>query len=105
LDERRAIVAPTALTDEGRRTLTELVPEPLVLEDDEAASFCANSVVVGRNIVMPSCPPRVGRQLEQWGFSIEVADVSEFVKAGGACRCLTLALDTVIGTRQPAATA
>jgi N-dimethylarginine dimethylaminohydrolase len=97
LDDRRAIIAPSGLSAEGRERLSELVPEPLLLEDGEAASFCANSVVVGSNIVMPYCPPRVGRQLERWGFSVEVVDVSEFLKAGGACRCLTLALDVRIG--------
>src|SRR5256885_7375625 len=33
-----------------------LVPDALVLEPDEAAAFVANSVVVDRNVVMPSCP-------------------------------------------------
>jgi N-dimethylarginine dimethylaminohydrolase len=27
-----------------------------------------------------------------------VCDVSEFLKAGGGCRCLTLALDVRLGT-------
>jgi N-dimethylarginine dimethylaminohydrolase len=103
LDERRAMIAPGALTAQGRKLLAELVPEPLALEDQEAASFCANSVVVGRTVVMPHCPPRVGRRLERWGFDVEVVDVSEFTKAGGACRCLTLALDVRIGTGQTAA--
>lgn len=97
LDDRRAIIAPMGLDAYGMAVLKELVPEPLYLEDDEAAAFVANSVVVGGNIVMPSCPPRVGRILEGWGFSIEVAPVGEFLKAGGGCRCLTLALDVVLG--------
>lgn len=102
LDERRAIVAPMGLDSYGLAVLKELVPEPLMLEDEEAAAFVANSVVVDRNIVMPSCPPRVGRILEGWGFSVAVAPVGEFLKAGGGCRCLTLALDVVLG--EPAAT-
>jgi N-dimethylarginine dimethylaminohydrolase len=97
LDERRAIVAPIGWDPYGRKVMEALVPEPLVLEDDEALAFCANSVVVGTNIVMPSCPPRVGRQLEGWGFSVATCDVSEFLKAGGGCRCLTLALDVTLG--------
>jgi N-dimethylarginine dimethylaminohydrolase len=75
-----------------------LIPEPLVLEPDEAMRFCANSVVVGSTVVMPACPPRVGRQLEAWGFDVAVCDVSEFLKAGGGCRCLTLALDVTLGS-------
>ena len=97
LDGRRALVAPCGWDAYGRRVVESLVPEPLVLSDDEALAFCANSVVVGSVVVMPSCPVRVGRQLEAWGFSVVVCDVSEFQKAGGACRCLTLALDVSLG--------
>ncbi|MDQ1426743.1 MAG: hypothetical protein QOK39_219, partial [Acidimicrobiaceae bacterium] len=66
-------------------------------EAAEALSFCANSVVVGPVVIMPACPPRVGRQLEAWGFDVVVCDISEFLKAGGGCRCLTLALDVTLG--------
>jgi N-dimethylarginine dimethylaminohydrolase len=97
LDERRAIVVPDAWDSYGQRVMRELVPEPLVLDADEAAVFHANSVVVGTNIVMPACSPRVGRQLEAWGFDVAVADVGEFLKAGGGVRCLTLALDVTLG--------
>lgn len=98
LDGRRAMVAPLGLDSYGVKVLEALVPELLVLDDDEALAFTANSVVVGDHIVMPACPPRVGRRLEAWGFSIAVAPVGEFQKAGGGCRCLTLALDVSLGT-------
>ncbi|MGH9209356.1 MAG: dimethylarginine dimethylaminohydrolase family protein [Acidimicrobiales bacterium] len=101
LDDRRAIVAPCGWDAYGRKVVESLVPEPLVLDDDEALSFCANSVVVGSTVVMPRVPPRVGRQLEAWGFTIAESPVDEFLKAGGGCRCLTLALDVVL-VRSPA---
>jgi N-dimethylarginine dimethylaminohydrolase len=97
LDDRRAIAVPAAWDDYGARVIKELVPELLVLDLDDGLSFAANSVVVGRNIIMPECPPRVGRRLEAWGFEVAVADVSEFQKAGGGVRCLTLALDVTLG--------
>jgi len=99
LDDRRAICAPMGWDRYGRRVVESLVPEPLWLEDSEALSFCANSVVVGRTVVMPATPPRIGRQLEAWGFDVVTCDVSEFLKAGGGCRCLTLALD--VDLRRP----
>jgi N-dimethylarginine dimethylaminohydrolase len=46
---------------------------------------------------------RVGRQLEAWGFDVVTCDVSEFLKAGGGCRCLTLALDVGLGPGPAAA--
>lgn len=96
LDDRHAICAPMGWDRYGRAVVEDLVPEPLWLEDDEALAFCANSVVVDRTIVMPATPVRVGRQLEAWGFTVVESRVDEFLKAGGGCRCLTLALDTVL---------
>jgi ornithine--oxo-acid transaminase len=98
LDDRRALVAPHAWDSYGRKVVEALVPEPFALEDDEMLLFCANSVVVGSTVVMPACPPRIGRRLEAWGFDVEVVDVGEFLKAGGGCRCLTLALDVAVPT-------
>jgi N-dimethylarginine dimethylaminohydrolase len=98
LDERRAMVAPIGWDSYGRKVVDALVPELLVLDDDATYKFCANSVVVGKTVVMPECPPPVGRQLEAWGFDVVVLDVSEFQKAGGACRCLTLALDVELAS-------
>lgn len=96
LDDRRAIVAPDAWDAYGRTVIERLVPEPLVLDYDEALTFCANSVVIGTTVVMPACPPRVGRALERWGFDVVVSPVDEFLKAGGGVRCLTLALDVAL---------
>ena len=99
LDSRRAITVPMGWDAYGRKVIDALVPEPLALEPAEALAFCANSVVVDKNIVMPSCPPRVGRQLEAWGFAVAEVPVDEFLKAGGGCRCLTLALDVNLRDR------
>jgi N-dimethylarginine dimethylaminohydrolase len=96
LDDRHALCAPLGWDAYGRKVVESLVPEPLWLDDDEALAFCANSVVVGTNVVMPSVPPRIGRQLEAWGFSVVESPVGEFLKAGGGCRCLTLALDVTL---------
>jgi N-dimethylarginine dimethylaminohydrolase len=92
LDDRRAIVAPAAWSRHSCELVEKLVPEPLVLELDEAMTFCANAIVVGKIVIMPSCPLRVGRILERWGFMICVSPVSEFIKAGGAVHCLALDL-------------
>ncbi|NUP50745.1 MAG: amidinotransferase [Catenulispora sp.] len=93
LDGRRAICATEAWDESGQRAVAELVPEQLVITSEEALTFCANAVVVGETIVMPACPPRVRAQLEEWGFRILVSGVSEFIKAGGGIRCMSLDLD------------
>jgi N-dimethylarginine dimethylaminohydrolase len=99
LDSRRALVAEPAFDRWTLAAIAEVVPEPLYIDADEAATFCANSVVIGSTIVMPACPARIARALEGWGFDIVVVDVGEFIKAGGAVSCLALALDTRLGSR------
>ena len=98
LDERRALVCPEALDAPSASAVLDLVPEPLVLTEEEAlTTFCANSVVIGSTVVMPACPDRVRAQLEQWGFQVAVVDVSEFHLGGGSIRCLTNPVDVTLG--------
>jgi ornithine--oxo-acid transaminase len=105
LDARTAMYAPTALDEEGGRLISKLVPDAIALTADEAAAFCANAVAIGRSVVMPACPPRLERELRARGFDPVVVDVSEFLKAGGGPRCLTLALDVRLGEPDGAALA
>jgi N-dimethylarginine dimethylaminohydrolase len=103
LDDRRAIVCPAAFDDASARAVLDLVPEPLVLTEQEAlTTFCANSVVIGRTVVMPGCPDRVRAELEDAGFEVVLVDVGEFHKGGGSVRCLTNPLDIVVGRDLPA---
>jgi len=102
LDERRAMVCPAAFDDASAAALLDLVPEPLVLTEEEALTFCANSIVIGSTILMPGCPDRVRAQLEEWGFEIVLLDLSEFHKGGGSIRCLTNPVDVTIGRDLPA---
>ncbi len=92
LDDHRAMIAPSALSRRSCALIEKLIPQPLVLEPDEALTFCANAIVLGKTVIMPFCPARVGRILEHWGFTICISPVSEFLKAGGGVHCLTLAL-------------
>jgi N-dimethylarginine dimethylaminohydrolase len=98
LDGTRALVCPSAFDEESAAALMELVPEPIVLTEEEAlTTFAANSIVIGRTVVMPGCPDQVRAQLEAAGFAIEIVDVSEFHKGGGSIRCLTNPVDVRIG--------
>ncbi|TQL66709.1 N-dimethylarginine dimethylaminohydrolase [Nocardioides albertanoniae] len=102
LDDRRAIICPDALAPESAQALLDLIPEPLVITEDEAlTTFAANSIVIGRTVVMPSCPDRVRAVLEGWGFTIRIVDMSQLHLGGGSVRCVTNPLDIVIGRDVP----
>lgn len=102
LDENRAMVAPSAFDDASAAAALAMVPEPLVLTEEEALTFCANSVVVGRTVIMPATTPdRVRAQLEEWDFEVVLVDVGEFHKGGGSVRCMTNPLDVQAGRDLP----
>jgi N-dimethylarginine dimethylaminohydrolase len=101
LDSTRAMVCPAAFDDASAAAALALVPDPLVLSEEEALTFCANSVVVGSTVLMPACPDRVRARLEEWGFVVVVVDVDEFHLGGGSVRCLTNPLDVLLGRDLP----
>ena len=101
LDSDRAMVCPSAFDEASAAAALALVPDPLVLTEEEALTFCANSVVVGRTVVMPACPDRVRARLEAWGFEVVLVDLGEFHKGGGSARCLTNPLDVLRGRDLP----
>jgi len=88
-----AIWFPGAFDDYGRRALTELVPELIAASADEAHSFACNAVVVGRNVVTNTGCPKLHADLKARGYLPIETPLSEFVKAGGSAKCLTLRLD------------
>ena len=98
LDDRRALVCPGAFDEASRGALLALIPEPILITEEEAlTTFCANSIVIGRTVVTPGCPDGVRAELEAAGFAVVVVDVSEFHKGGGSVRGLTNPLDITIG--------
>src|SRR3989338_4469625 len=58
--------------------------------EQDARSFACNAIAIGRSIIMHSASAELKFTLKQRGFEVIESDVSEFIKAGGACKCLTL---------------
>ena len=98
VDAETAIVCPAALDEASARALLDRVPNPVLLTEEEAlTTFAANSVVVGRTVIMPACPDHVRAALGRRGLEVVVLDLSEFHKGGGSVRCLTNPVDVVVG--------
>ncbi|MBW3608086.1 MAG: ornithine--oxo-acid transaminase [Actinobacteria bacterium] len=105
LDSHSALVALDKFDEDSRRRLLALVADPIVLTAEEVEAFGANAVVVGRTVVMAACSPRLDKALRARGFEPVVVEVSEFLKAGGGPRCLTLALDVRLAAQDAGALA
>lgn len=88
-----AIYFPPAFDDYAREALAAHVPHLIPVAVDEARSFACNAVVVGKTVVTNTGCPRLHDALQSRGFKTAATPLSEFVKAGGSAKCLTLRLD------------
>jgi len=93
LDASTALWYPKAFDRYGRKVIERLVEDLVSVSERDAMRFVCNAIVVGRSVVLPGgFSQAVRRQLTRRGFRLYPVDLSEFLKAGGAAKCLVLRL-------------
>lgn len=76
-----------------KRIEQEVAPEKrIALMESDALQFACNAVDLGGHVFFNGASTRLQDQLRQCGFTPVVIALSEFMKAGGAAKCLTLKL-------------
>lgn len=88
-----ALYYPGAFDTYGRRVLETMVEDLIPVRLEEAQHFACNAVVLQRAVVTNAGCPELHRQLRRRGFAPYGIPLAEFLKAGGAAKCLTLRLD------------
>jgi N-dimethylarginine dimethylaminohydrolase len=74
-----------------RRTID---PEFLIeLSLEDALDFACNAVELGDAIILHDATPRLRQRLNAAGYRVFSTDLSDFHRAGGSAKCLTLKLD------------
>ena len=81
---------PAAFDEYGQRAIREHVPDLIDVLPEEAMHFSCNAVVLERDIVLPEGAPKLVATLHDRGYRCHELPMSEFIKAGGACKCLVM---------------
>ncbi|MBD1850660.1 TIGR00300 family protein [Leptolyngbya sp. FACHB-711] len=83
---------PPAFDSYSNRLIEMRVPESkrIAIEEADAVNFACNAVNIDRTIIMNKASAELKRRLEAIGFQIVETPLTEFLKAGGAAKCLTL---------------
>lgn len=91
LDADTAIYYPGAFSP---ASIAEMRKHIRLIEvcEEEARKFACNSVVLGKNVIIPAGCTDTADKLNKKGFTNHDVELSEFIKAGGASKCLTLSL-------------
>ncbi len=83
---------PPAFDSYSNRVIEMRIPEEkrIIVEEPDAVCFACNAVNVGSTIVMNQISDGLRNKLVKAGFNVTETPLSEFLKAGGAAKCLTL---------------
>ena len=86
---------PDAFDSYGNQVIEANFPEEKLIRvnEEEALKFSCNAVNSEYNIVMNLTTDRLKSALKEKGFVTYETDLSEFMKAGGSSKCLTLKLN------------
>ena len=90
LPDGAAVWFPAAFDEYGQRAIREHISDLIDVLPEEAVHFCSNAVVLDRDIVLPEGAPTLVAALRERGYRCHELPMSEFLKAGGACKCLVM---------------
>ena len=85
---------PQAFDAYSNRLIEARVPtgKRVQISEADATRFACNTVNVGKKLFMNQASPALKDRLTEAGFEVIETPLTEFLKAGGAAKCLTLRL-------------
>jgi len=93
LDNKYAFYYPPAFSKASVKAIKSTVYNLFELEERELLLFAANSVSLGKYVLIQSGNDHFASIVRTLGYTPIMLDVSEFMKAGGGIHCLTGALN------------
>lgn len=89
---------PRAFSAESQMLIRAHIPAAKRIEvgDADARNFACNAVGLGEHVFMNRVSADLRRRLESRNFTVHESPVDEFLRAGGAVKCLSLNLDDPI---------
>ena len=86
---------PAAFDAASRAQIEAHVPAPrrIAVGEEDALAFACNAVNIDTTVVVNRASHALVQALEREGFEVVQTPLTEFMKAGGSAKCLTLRLD------------
>ncbi len=93
---------PKAFDGYAQAVIADRIPEQrrVAVPEADALRFACNAVCVGKHVLLPDGCPETTRLLRERGYETHPIVLDEFMKAGGAAKCLTLELDQPVANSQ-----
>jgi N-dimethylarginine dimethylaminohydrolase len=97
---------PHGFSEDSRALLQQTIPaEKIILVSEyDALNFACNAVNIGSRIILNRASESLVKSLSEAGFQTLQCPFSEFLRAGGASKCLVLRLEEKVSIMPLAAT-
>ena len=94
LNDGSVLYYPEAFSAESLAKIEARYPagKRIIVSEQDAICFACNAVNIGRTVLLNKISRRLRTQLDFRGFDVIEIDLSEFLKAGGAAKCLVMKL-------------
>jgi ornithine--oxo-acid transaminase len=107
LEDGSLLYFPPAFDAESLAKIEGFYPvqKRIVVGERDAVSFACNAVNIGKTIVLNRISEELEKELRSRGFEVIQVELDEFLKAGGAAKCLVMKLTSEMHTKQTTADA
>ncbi|MEL7505137.1 MAG: TIGR00300 family protein [Cyanobacteria bacterium J06554_6] len=91
---------PAAFDAYSNRLIEMRVPphKRIAVAEEDAVNFACNAVNINQLVIMNQASEALRQQLAEVGFTVKETPLTEFLKAGGASKCLTLRVTEPVRT-------
>ena len=86
---------PDAFGESSRAVLARRIPpeKQIAVGEDDARRFACNAVSMGNLVLLNDASHTLTESLNRAGFEVQTCALSEFLRSGGASKCLTLRIE------------
>lgn len=94
LEDGSLLYYPPAFDEESLKKIEAAysAERRIAVREEDAVAFACNAVNLGRTIVLNCISPELEQELRGRGFEVIQVRLDEFLKAGGAAKCLVMKL-------------
>ncbi len=85
---------PKAFDPASQKRIEAFYPKDkrIVVKESDAVNFACNAINIGNTVILNEVGPQLSGRLRSCGFGVVEIQLSEFMKAGGAAKCLVMRL-------------
>jgi N-dimethylarginine dimethylaminohydrolase len=89
---------PGAFSEDAQEILKTRIPveKRIAVVEEDAQRFACNAVNIGDQVILNGASAALEDALSRAGFRVVQSSFSEFLRAGGASKCLTLRLEAAL---------